>query len=638
MVWIVWARCRPARCLLLAGWLLASLAGASAAHAACTEVRPITELTRQAAPAEASGAHAAPPAPRSGLAVPDRLPLALRDERVRIAYTLDVSACAEQPGTALWLFRVGAPYRISADGRTLASMSAYDGPLPPPVGSADGARYNGRIPALFALPPGARQVRIELLAVPYIPYGIVAARMGPTNLLLPRHSVTLQAVVGQGAAASGVVLVIGLLTLLLWLPRRRDLNLLWLAFACGLWGVRGVIYFDPMVAGAPRLYEQLNPVNALLAVAALAVAAIHLVRPARARRQPIVGIAALVGAVLGSFVLVELLGHGAVLARAAAHIGGTLLTCWLGLDFWRQRRRLPWYQTAGLLTSLLILLGCALHDLLVVAGVLPPDADAYVFWGLSGVLVAFALISGEYVVQTLKRAERSNEELERHVARKSHELEQSYARLRDSEREAGRTQERERLMREMHDGLGAHLMTALRGVERGALGPAQVAQSLQDSLDELRLLIDGAEMGDYLPGALAIWRNRWDDRLAAAGVGLHWRLDESLDDVRLSGDATLQVLRILQEAATNIVKHAQARHMTLQAGTAARAGGRELRIAIRDDGRGMGQASDEAGQRGLRNMRHRAEQLGARLDIGPNGDGPGTEVLLRLPLDGAWAP
>jgi len=273
-----------------------------------------------------------------------------------------------------------------------------------------------------------------------------------------------------------------------------------------------------------------------------------------------------------------------------------------------------------------------------VAGVLPPDADAYVFWGLSGVLVAFALISGEYVVQTLKRAERSNEELERHVARKSHELEQSYARLRDSEREAGRTQERERLMREMHDGLGAHLMTALRGVERGALGPAQVAQSLQDSLDELRLLIDGAEMGDYLPGALAIWRNRWDDRLAAAGVGLHWRLDESLDDVRLSGDATLQVLRILQEAATNIVKHAQARHMTLQAGTAARAGGRELRIAIRDDGRGMGQASDEAGQRGLRNMRHRAEQLGARLDIGPNGDGPGTEVLLRLPLDGAWAP
>ena len=79
-------------------------------------------------------------------------------------------------------------------------------------------------------------------------------------------------------------------------------------------------------------------------------------------------------------------------------------------------------------------------------------------------------------------------------------------------------------------------------MERGALAPQQVVKSLQDSLDELRMLMDSTDVSAYLPSALAAWRNRWDVRLAAAGVVLDWRIDDSLDAITLSSDVTLQDL------------------------------------------------------------------------------------------------
>ncbi len=207
--------------------------------------------------------------------------------------------------------------------------------------------------------------------------------------------------------------------------------------------------------------------------------------------------------------------------------------------------------------------------------------------------------------------------------------------LRESERESARAQERGRLLRDMHDGLGAQLMTALRGVERGALAPAEIARSLQDGLDELRMLMDSTDLGHYLPAALAAWRNRWDTRLLAAGVHLVWNVDESLDQVQLSSEAALQVMRILQEAAANAVKHSGARYMKLNARVLPEEGAPLLCIEITDDGVGVPDEAARPGARGLKNMRYRAEQIGAELAITRRAaPDSGTHVLLRLPVVG----
>lgn len=204
--------------------------------------------------------------------------------------------------------------------------------------------------------------------------------------------------------------------------------------------------------------------------------------------------------------------------------------------------------------------------------------------------------------------------------------------LRESERASARAQERARFNREIHDGLGAQLITALRGVERGALDKTQLAQTLQEGLDELRLLMDSTDLGQSLHQALAAWRNRWDPRLQALDMALHWSADPALDGLELGSDATLQVMRVLQEAVTNAVKHARAHSVTvrtwLNPGAAP-----TLVLEVRDDGVGLLPGSGHPSGRGLGNMRQRAERLGAELVV-DNAPPPwtGTVVRLQLPL------
>ncbi len=609
----------------------------AAASPGCDGTRDIPLVLRSAS----ADAQTAPQV--TAVEVPDRLPLALRGERARIRYQIDVSACANVPAAALWVFRVGAPYRVQADGVSLPLLSANQrartGAEPPGEAQA----YNGRIPALFALPPGTQHVVLELLGPTYMASGLVRASAGPTNVLLPQHTDAVRNVVGFAEAASGVVLVVGMMALLLWLSRRRDASLLWLAAACGLWGWRGLIYYDNTVPGRPLLFEQLNAVNALLAATMITAAVLPRLR--QDPRRPLRVVAGMTALVLASFVVAELAGRGALLARSLAQGAGIGMIVWLGVEIWRHRAGLARRHLAALLGCLLALLGTVAHDLMVVAGVLPPTSNAYVFWGFVTVLVGFALMSGEYVVMTLNRAERSNEELEQRVAAKSEELERSYAQLRQTEinnaRELARSQEREHLMREMHDGIGAQLMTALRGVERGALSREQLAQSLQEGLDELRLLMDSTDLRRALPDALAAWRNRWDVRLAAAGVHLSWDIDSSLDGIGLGSEASMQVMRILQEATTNVVKHSGASGMRLRAWWSptptqdAGPGTRALHIEVSDNGRGLaGGDLGHPGSRGLNNMRHRARQIGASFSVtnqAPPAQGCCVRLVVPLP-------
>ncbi len=623
---------------------MAAVCGVTDALAqSCDVVTDITTMTRSQRPWHGAGPGAST-APGQRVTVPDRLPFEQRSERLQLVYQFDVDDCARSGATALWVFRVGAPYRITAGGEPLTLLGANVMALTDLSPDMRGGRvssgvHNGRIPALFALPAGVRTVTIELQTLPYIPSGVVKLATGPTNQMVRLHTASVRSVVGYADAASGVVLVIGLLCFLLWLPRRRDLNLLWLAAACGLWGVRGLVYFNNAVPGNPVLFEMLNPVNAMLSASAMAAAALHLLYLPHQRRRLLVRLGWLTSVALLPLLAAAAIGYGSGPARAIVQVLGTGFICWLGVAFWQHRRNLPARHTAGLLACVLTLLVCVVHDLMVVAGALPATSDSLVFWGFILVLIGFALISGEYVVRTLNLAERSNEDLELRVSRKTAELESSYARLRDNERDAARAAERERIMREMHDGLGAQLMTALRGIERGALGKEDVARSLQEGLDELRLLMDSSDNTQALQTALANWRNRWDARLAATGLTLRWVLDDSLEDLELPGDTVLQIMRVLQEAGANIVKHAQASEATVHAGVHLDVGGiRKMVLEVTDNG--MGMPAEPAGKfgRGLRNMHTRAQQIGAVLDVRARADGlRGTTVLLTLPLGSATA-
>jgi signal transduction histidine kinase len=94
-----------------------------------------------------------------------------------------------------------------------------------------------------------------------------------------------------------------------------------------------------------------------------------------------------------------------------------------------------------------------------------------------------------------------------------------------------------------------------------------------------------------------------------------------------------QIMRILQEAAANIVKHAQANHLAMRATVETTGTVPCLHIELTDNGRGLGPAPLRTGARGLKNMTYRAQQIGAQLTIESlSAPALGCRVLLRLAL------
>ena len=231
-------------------------------------------------------------------------------------------------------------------------------------------------------------------------------------------------------------------------------------------------------------------------------------------------------------------------------------------------------------------------------------------------------------VRSVRSLRDLNETLETRIADRERALASNYARLADLERRNAASEERKLIMREIHDGLGSKLFTSLSRVERGAMDKPEMAAALRACISDMRLALDALAPDDHdLLTAFGDFMFRWQAELQSAGVRCDWTMDVRADELPLPPHATLQVLRVAQEALTNVAKHSGATRVELV--LAERDG--QLALRVRDDGTGLPDAPASGG-RGLRNMRARADQLGATLAVTSGADG-GTLVELVLPLD-----
>ncbi|MFM8518026.1 MAG: sensor histidine kinase [Nevskiaceae bacterium] len=169
------------------------------------------------------------------------------------------------------------------------------------------------------------------------------------------------------------------------------------------------------------------------------------------------------------------------------------------------------------------------------------------------------------------------------------------------ESERSRLAECERLLAEMHDGLGSQLASAKIRFECGAISTQQAGEVLQECVTDLHLLVDTLRgTGDDLEAALSDLRYRLDKRVAGRGLHLTWAI--SLDRApRLPSAVVLNVLRAVQEAITNALKHAGATEISVLASYSAVDG---IQVRIADNGRGLPVERPQG--RGLANMQRRA--------------------------------
>ena len=214
------------------------------------------------------------------------------------------------------------------------------------------------------------------------------------------------------------------------------------------------------------------------------------------------------------------------------------------------------------------------------------------------------------------------------LARREAELEESYRKLRDAERRDLLLRERQRLMRDMHDGLGATLTSALRMAQQHRGNEDTLTRTLQESIDELKLTIDSLTPVDGdLTTSLATLRHRLQPRLDAAGLSLHWQMDTLPTLPWLTPEAVQHVLSIIQEVITNILKHNRAD--TLHFST--RRDGDGITIQLCDNGQVFSPDAQQHGRggRGLTNIQNRAAAIGARTLWLPGE--AGTCFALQLP-------
>ncbi|NDP43771.1 MAG: sensor histidine kinase [Aromatoleum sp.] len=249
--------------------------------------------------------------------------------------------------------------------------------------------------------------------------------------------------------------------------------------------------------------------------------------------------------------------------------------------------------------------------------------DLYDFLPLNLMLVWILI---DRFICALKEAQKLNAELEQRVAQKHAELERNFRQMQQLEQRQAIAEERQRIMSDMHDGIGGQLISTLSMVEQGALSSAEVATVLRECLEDLRLTIDSLEPTDNdLLAVLGNLRYRLDGRLKRCGIRLDWQVKEVPRLACLTPQNVLHILRILQEALTNVLKHADADSVSVETGVDAL--GAHAYIRVRDNGKGF--RGDHAGH-GLANMRQRARSVGGKLDITPSPTGTTLELLLPV--------
>jgi signal transduction histidine kinase len=203
--------------------------------------------------------------------------------------------------------------------------------------------------------------------------------------------------------------------------------------------------------------------------------------------------------------------------------------------------------------------------------------------------------------------------------------------------------DRERIGRELHDGIVQKIYAAGLGLEEAhhliAEAPSRARQQLRGVMDALNQTIQ--DIRHYI----------FDLRIAEQSRELETVLEDLVRELRvdtllqvdlevigqrccwLDSDEVGHITQIAREALSNVVKHAGASQVTVSLSYE----GNLTRLTVTDNGQGMPDqplaASSHYGQ-GITNMRHRANLLGGDLEI-TNGQDQGVSLLLTIPCDGS---
>jgi len=300
------------------------------------------------------------------------------------------------------------------------------------------------------------------------------------------------------------------------------------------------------------------------------------------------------------------------------HLGNGIVALFIPYLFLRYQSISPKINTAHFLVFCLVI-GFATRDYLytfvspkVVMFQTGQFIPFIIFSAITGLLMTRLALA-------LNKSERLQHTMQATIIEKSAEIV-------THEKQQAIDKERHRIMLDLHDGVGGQLVNTLAYMTNASKSDPVVRASMEAALRDMALIIDSLEGYEDLETLLGSLRARIEPLLDQADMQLLWEIDGAPHMETQHVSQNLNIIRIVQEAVTNAVKHSRSKTITIRSDKHA--------ISVLDDGCGFDLDAVRAKKGthsgiGVNGMKYRAEEAGVTCYIKTSAQG--TEVNLKWP-------
>ncbi|MFN0183738.1 MAG: ATP-binding protein [Aquabacterium sp.] len=509
---------------------------------------------------------------------------------------------------ALYLWRFSMNAAVWFNGELIGDGGSFVEPV---------ARHWNR-PLLVRLPApmwraDANELMVRLRVYPGFGH-LFPPALGPARLLMPDYEDRLLSQVTLSQVATGVTLLTILAGLALWATDRRSEHA-WFVVLASLWltySLNNHLRDIPVSAGTWWWLVHSSVDAFYVALFGLLHRLLGVRRP---RVEMLVGSAAAVCVVTYAVIDLPQLSRINPVLHGLMSLFGVYAVAWTARHGWRHRDA----TSAVFVVSFGLVLASGVHDQLLNALVLPVWwSDRYYLAHLTVpvMFLVFLVHLSQRLARGVAAVRQANEALEARVAAAGAEIDRAWGERHVLLAQASAAQERDRIYRDLHDNLGARLLSLVYGAR-----DEQQANLARQALADMRTLIATSQVEGGALAALADdWRVEAELRCEDAGYQLDWSLQ---GDTPISGRQRYQLERIQRELLSNAIEHSRGKRIEM----AWRAGNDLLTLQVRDDGIGC---TVEAGQ-GIDNVKARAADIGGRARWLP-GAPSGTCVDVQVPL------
>ncbi|MCV2360118.1 hypothetical protein LNV08_14155 [Paucibacter sp. TC2R-5] len=254
-----------------------------------------------------------------------------------------------------------------------------------------------------------------------------------------------------------------------------------------------------------------------------------------------------------------------------------------------------------------------------------PSISLLLLWAMALLLMALGLQAIAALARARRLAEIRHAQAEQDMHARVAEVELSFGALVEQKLEQVTERERKRIAADLHDDLGAKLLTIVHTSESD-----RISTLAREALEEMRLSVRGLTGKPVqLLDALGDWRAELVSRLGQANILAEW--ESPTEDIvhTLPARAYVQTTRIFREAVSNIIKHSGGTHCNISC----KVQDGDFLVVIQDNGQGIPAELDGRLDRGhgMASMKSRAKQMHGQCLV-ESGPGWGTVIRLTIPL------